>query len=441
MNLLINPFVENSNNFNQAILSAKVASRLFSPITLEGGCLGVYGERGMGKSLILNYISNPPIEWQKDYFHNHIFVLLNCQDAIVPQSIDNFWFQVTKQLKRKSLDDSIKRTCQALLQRFEEGRGLNHNDFHEVLDAANEAKKRIVLTLDDFDCLIRTDEENLDDTRTFLQGFRSLTTRDSNKANLVVATRYSLQELCRSLSAPYYSAFENGFTNYRLRGFGENELLMLLQRAEQAKQLPFSPAEARYIKYLSGFHPRLVQIAAAEIFDQRIESGAPLNQEVLENTVGERFKSETRIVFEGLWQGASEIERLLLMLVALQKSQGRLLNVQYDLGDLFEVFSGRERELVELTERGLLNRTLVKPPTWEIFSPIFQWWILKEIESGNTEQISERRRIWGNLITKRRADKLSETVEFLRKNKGAIEVLGRSILRITGWEAPQLPGV
>jgi hypothetical protein len=196
----------------------------------------------------------------------------------------------------------------------------------------------------------------------------------------------------------------------------------------------------RYIAYLSGCHPQLVQIAAAEIFEQRLETNSPLSQTTLEEIVGERFKAESRGVFEGLWQGTIEIERLLLMLVALQKYQGKLTADQYDLSDLAEIFSERERELIELTERGLLNRTQTKPPIWEIFCPVFQWWILKEIESSNPEQLAERHKVWGNLVTQKRADKLVGIVGFLQRNREAIESVGRSIVKIAGWTPPQLPG-
>ena len=390
MNPIINPFIHNISQSEQAIVTPIKASRLFSPLIAEGGSLGVYGERGMGKSLMLNYIAHPPKEWQEAHFQNYIFIFFNCQDTVIPPTVDNFWCQTTKQLNSQLEDSPIKDKCRALLARVTDGLKLDHNDFHKILDVAAGANKRIVLVLDDFDYLIRTDTENLDKTRTFLQGFRSLTTRDSNKANLVIATRYSLQELCKPLSSPYYSAFENGFTNYRLRSFREKELLILLQRVEN-------------------------------------------------EVVGEHFKGESGSLFEGLWQGTTEIERLLLMLVALQKHQGKLPNMHYDLSDISEILSQREREIIELTERGLLNRTQTNPPIWDIFCPVFQWWILKEIESSNPEQLDERRKVWGNLVTQKRAEKLLDIVEFLKKNREAIESFGRTILRVANWEIPQLP--
>lgn len=440
MNPLINPFAQSNNQPEYAIVTPAKASRFFSTLLTEGTALGVYGERGMGKSLMLNYIANPPQEWQKSYFNDYIFVFFNCQDTVIPPDASNFWLQVTKQLDRELEAGPIKDKCQRLMARTVEGIALNHNDFHEILDVAAAAQRRVVLVLDDFDYLIRTAPETLDTCRAFLQGLRSLTTRDSHKANLATATRYPLQELCKPLSLPNYSDFHNGFQNYRVRCFSEPELLKLLQRVEPTGQPPFSSMEARYVEYLSGAHPKLAQLAAAEIFEQRIEAGAPLSQTILEDVVGERFKSESRSVFEGLWQGASDTEQLLLMLISLQKMKGELPVSHFDIGDLPEVFSKYELALIELTERGLLDRIQSNPPAWDIFSPIFQWWILKHIEASEPEQLEERRKVWGNLVTQEKADKIGNLFQFIKNNWRAIEEFGRLILRSQGIDPPQLPG-
>jgi hypothetical protein len=439
MNPLLNPFTV-GNKPEHAIVTPAKASRFFSTLTTEGGALGVYGERGMGKSLMLNYIASPPLEWQESYFKNYIFVFFNCQDTIIPATPSNFWLETTKQLDRRFEDGPIKNKCQALIARTIDGGKLNHNDFHEVLDVAAGANQRITLVLDDFDCLIRTDLENLDSSRAFLQGLRSLTTRDSNKASLVTATRSPLQELCKPLSLPNYSDFHNGFRNERVRCFSEKELLALLRRVEQTGQPPFSAMETRYVAYLSGTHPKLTQLVAAEIFNQRIEEGTPLSQTTLEEVIGERFKSESRSIFEGLWQGANATEQLLLMLIALQKIQGKLPTIQFDLEDLPEIFSKYEPSLIELTERGLLTRVQSNPPIWDIFSPVFQWWILKHIESSEPEQLEERRKTWGGLVTQDKAEKIGGLFQVIKNNWKTIEEFGRIILRFRGVDLPQLPG-
>lgn len=431
MSSIINPFIQGGFS---PILSSSLESRIFSPLTYEGGAVEIYGERGTGKSEILKYITNPSQDWI-NHFKNHVFVYLNCQDTVIPPVSSTFWNQVIKQLARKVDERTIQEKCCALLKKSEEVK-IDHNDFHEVLDIAGEKLKKIVLVLDDFNVLIRADPENLNSTRGFLQGLRSLTTRDFTKVNLVVSTRYPLYESCKPLALPNYSPFDNGFSLCRLRFFQEKELLLLLERAVMAGQPPFNSAERNYVAYLSGFHPQLAQIVAAQIFDCRISMSAPLGDL---SPVGERFKRESRPIFESLFWGASEIERFLLMLVSLQSLEGKLTSTNYDIADLVKIFSEREREMNDLTERGLLNRTQANPPKWDLFSPVFQWWILKEIEAEEPAQLGERRKIWGNFLTQRRADQVVQLIDFVGKNRDTIEKLGRSILSITGWQVPELP--
>ena len=367
----------------------------------------------------------------QEYFQNWIFIFVNCQDSISPPTANQFWIQIIKELERKLEQNSIKTKCRSFLAKSIEGIELNHNDFHEILDVAGAESRRLVLVLYDFNVLIRVEPESLNSTRGFLQGLRSLTTRDSHKANLVVSTRYYLYEACKPLSVPNCSAFDNGFSTCRLRFFQEKELLQLLKKVEQTEQSPFTSRECNYIAYLSGFHPQLTKIAAAQVFDYRLQEGFPLTDF---SPVGERFKNEARPIFENLFWESREIERVLLMFIALQSLKGKVTDANYDISDLPKIFSEKEREINDLTERGLLKRIQDNPPLWVPFSPIFQWWILKEIESEDPEGLEERRKIWGNLLTQKRAEQAGKVVEFIKQNKGTIESLGHSMLRIIGLE-------
>ena len=419
---------------DKAIVDQRRASRLFSPLILEGGQLGVCGERSMGKSSLLGYIANPPDEWRKMYFQNHIFVAFNCQDTVIPKTPANFWYEVIRHVDRKVKSGPIKEKCQTLLVKHKEGSELDHVDFHDILDAAGEEGKRIVLVLDDFHSLIWTFGEYLETTRIFLQGLRSLTTRDSNKANLVVATPRSLEELCKPLTDLHTSPFSNGFTGYRLQLFRKAEMDLLLQWIEEAGHPPFSPEEARYIRHLSGLHPRLAQITAAEIFDQRLEAGAPLKDLT---PVGERFRCEARYTFEDLWEAADEVEQMLLMLIALQEQDGKVPECNYDLSDLPAIFSKEERELIELADRGLIRKQK-DTSRWEIFSPIFDWWILKEIESKDPEYIDNLRKAWGNFLTRGQIKSISRAVDLVRENKEYILKFAQIAVQMAGWKVPTL---
>ena len=432
MKIEINPFIYPSSHFQKAIIHEGKASSLFSCLTIEGGAIEVCGERRMGKTIILNYIANPPLNLREMYFKNHVFLFLNCSDSVTSFSYKTFWLQIIQNLYTKTTSSAIKEKCRNLLAQKQNDSKLDNTDFLEILDVSAKNGKKIVLVLDDFDALIRTDPEHIETTSTFLQGLRSLTTRPLSKANLVVATRFPLQQICKPLYSWYSSPFNNGFYFYRLQRFREWELIQLLRNIEQTSQSPFNSTEVNYIAYLSGFHPQLAQIAAAEMFEERIYSGFPLNNLI---PVGEKFKAKSSPIFASLWEGASSTEQLLLMLIALQNLKGKLSTLHYNLSDLTIIFQEKERELLELTERGLLDRTQADPPQWEVFSPIFQWWILKEIESSHPEQLSDRQKVWGNLVTKEQVDKLVDIIQWIRTNQQMLIKFGQLILRTTGFKS------
>ncbi len=436
MSLIVNPYIRSGAVPGERTIVTPVrASQVFSPLVVDGGSLAIFGERGMGKSSLLCYVADPPATVREDArFQNHLFIAFNC-DIVNPVTPANFWFQTVRHLDRKIDAGPIKETCQALLARKKGGAELGPVDFHLLLDLAAGAEKRVVLALDDFDVLIATEGPQLDTTRIFLQGLRSVTTRQLNKANLVVSSRRSLEDLCRPVTGLGASPFPNGFTLYRLRVFREKEMEQLLGWVEETGQPPFSVIESTYIRHLSGHHPQLAQIAAAQICDLRLEAGVPLEDLT---PVGERFKSEAHRLMQSLWLAASEVERLLLMAVALQSLEGELPARQYDLRELPVIFSQRDRELLELTERGLLVRTQVDPPAWAIFSPVFEWWLLKEIESADPEQLEDYRKVWGNLLSKRQADRLGKLVTTVRDNMDIIEKIGQTIIRMTGFPIPTI---
>ena len=432
MNFEVNPYIKGGIVPTEKIIVGwKKTSNVFSPLTYEGGSLGVYGDRSTGKTSLLRYIAEPPTEWKEKFFQNHIFIMFNCPDTVSPFTPGKFWLEVVRHLEGIA-EGSLKEMCRTLLVRYEGGGELSQHDFHDILDVAAEEGKRIVLVLDDFDSFIRTDSEHLETTRAFLQGLRSLITRYSNKANLVVSTRCSLEELCKPVSDLRVSPFSNGFTCYRLRMFREAEMVQLFQWIEEADQEPLSSEEVKYIYHLSGCHPQLAQIAAAEIFDQRLERGGVLDDLT---PVGERFTVEACRVFESLWVITKDVERMLLMLIALQEQDGKVPDCHYDLSDVPAIFSKWERELIELADRGLIRRK-EDPPTWTVFSPIFNWWIIKEIESAGPEQLNEYRIVWGNLLTQNQADKIGVVVDTVRENKDLIKDFAKAVIQMAGWTLP-----
>ncbi|MCU0548826.1 MAG: hypothetical protein MUC48_05715 [Leptolyngbya sp. Prado105] len=129
------------------------------------------------------------------------------------------------------------------------------------------------------------------------------------------------------------------------------------------------------------------------------------------------------------------------MLITLQKLQGKVTGARYELRDLPEILQQRDREINELTERGLLIRTQDNPPLWDLFSPIFHWWILREIESSDPEQLNDRRKVWGELVTQKRADQMGDLVKWVKQYPETLKQLWDFVMQMaTSAGFPKLPG-
>lgn len=426
----INPYIRSGVVHPQRLIVAqKVERELFSPLVNPGGSVAVTSERGIGKSSLLGYIAHPPDNWRKSHLQQHVFVAFNCPDTVIPFAPERFWLAVVRHLEQAAPAGNLKQACAALLADEKLRTSLTHEQFITLLDLAAGAQLRIVLVLDDFDAFVRTDRDNIEITRNFLSTVRGLTTRHAARANVVLSTRRSLEELCKPLVLPGSSPFQNGFTAYALPLMREQELERLCDWAVQSGQPSFTREERTVIRYLSGSHPQLAQIAAYELLEQRFEVGGPLHSM---SAVGERFKISSAPVFESLWEGASATEQLLLMLLALQRLSGKVSGANYSVRGLREVCMQHERDIHDLANRRLVVADPLYDPAWSLFSPIFHWWVLKEIESGSPEQIQSRRQIWGNLLTQQHLNRVVEATELVRKNMGWIEQFGKLVLPIAG---------
>ena len=272
----------------------------------------------------------------------------------------------------------------------------------------------LVLLLDEFEWVIRIDSKSEAETCDFLSGLRALINSTPKAFSIVLTTRKPLNELCspiRFMGSPFY----NNFIFVRLKPFTNEEVDELLQNALKDTGTSFTPNECEYIRQIAGRHPLLVQIVGSLIFESH-KSGL----EEIDNYeyIGQRFEEEARHHFADLWEYSTGQEQMLLMLIAVKKLEGRLNRKRtYDLGDLDLLFSQHERELKELADRGLVVKT---KSDYEIFSSIFEWWVVKELENSNEKELERHRKIFFGLFTKEQAEKVTKAVKFVKENKDAI---------------------
>lgn len=110
------------------------------------------------------------------------------------------------------------------------------------------------------------------------------------------------------------------------------------------------------------------------------------------------------------------------MLIALATLEGRLNKRQYNLGDLDRIFSQKGRELIDLEERGVIYKRMEKgKPVYIFTSSLMEWWVLREIENTDSEQLKQRQQVFLKVMSRQQVGQMTKAVQFLWKQKGTIQ--------------------
>ncbi len=321
------------------------------------GSIALAGERRIGKTSLLHTISSSDVisRWNMDTAKS-IFVYLDC-GSIPRFSMSQFWQTVLRklnqQLKRIADTESLRSTIATLVN----GPDIVTQDIEFLLDDLDEAGWVWVLSLDEFEWLIRLDIENESLTRDLLGGLRALMNHVPRVLSLIVATRQPLHELCqdiRCMGSPFY----NSFVYVHLRPFQADEAERLLAQRLDGTSVWFTTEERAFLYTLAGRHPLLLQAAAFCLFNAKAADGDSSDLA----SIREQFASLVGHQFEDLWRWSTPREKLLLLALALDdpSSVGWLLRWAH------------ERESLSL--RGLIAES--KNQGLRLFSEVFRQWLL-----------------------------------------------------------------
>jgi hypothetical protein len=85
------------------------------------------------------------------------------------------------------------------------------------------------------------------------------------------------------------------------------------------------------------------------------------------------------------------------------------------------IFSQKERELNDLGERGVIVRQPQNGKAIYAFaSSMMEWWVVKEIENSDEAWLQQRQRIFLNLMSRKRAENVTNAIRWLWQHKGEI---------------------
>ena len=350
-----------------------VASALHA--TASRGHVALSGEHGMGKTSVLQYLSSEKVLRAHGLDPAQVIpVYVNCQ-SISPFTPTQFWELVVGKLQERL--GSTPGFLSLILARI-----LPSLVFRSMQGRLATGGQRVVLLLDDFDTALRPSESYPEaSVMAFLSTLRSA-------------------------------------------GAGDNYVSFAVTMHPRFK-VPQAWLEA--ITELAGGNPALLQYACSLLYEEW-DSGATLKPEAFSAD----FENRTRQYYRNAWQFCSPEEQLCLMLIALFKLEGRVnTGRSYDLGDLDGLLSQRDRELVDLAERGVIWKD-ADEDSYRFSSSIMEWWVIKEIENSKDQTELEQREKILLGMNRNQVDQIKRAIKLVWEQKQAIHSAAGYVGKLVG---------
>jgi hypothetical protein len=313
------------------------------------GSSAISGERRIGRTSLLHYLteqlSEPPLQEQ------FLPLYVDCQ-SISRFTPTRFWQRVLRLLASKLTDDPLGKATAKLVECEE----ISCTDFEVISDRIHQDGQTLVLLLDEFEWVVRTDPASIEMTHDFLSGLRALINRVPKGLALVIGTAQPLDKLCEGIQFRG-SPFSNSFLLFQLKPFTEAEVDLFFTKMLKDTGLGFMEDERNYIKQIAGGHPLLLQTASSLLFESRVRAGPTENYWA----ISKRFEEQAAHHFKSIWEASTEGEKTLLLAIATRDLDHELTQARLT------------HELRSLTERGLVIQRGSRP---EIFSFLFAQWII-----------------------------------------------------------------
>lgn len=323
------------------------------------GSVAIVGERRIGKSSLLHYVSSPDVVqlWNQDGLKS-LFTFIDC-GSISRFSVTGFWKTVLRKLQRtlsrNTTSGELARNVDTLLKQCD----IQVQDIEFLLDDLSAEGYFWVVLLDEFEWLIRLDVENEGTTRDLLGGLRSLMNHVQRVFSLVVATRQPLHEICREIrfmGSPFY----NSFVYVQLRPFRDEEVDSLIEQMLEGTHVSYSAKERSFLLELAGKHPLLLQTAAYCLFNAKAKTANDDSPNL--ESIRDQYANLVEHQSEDLWRWSQPREKLLLMAFALGDPSATEWLTRWTY----------ERQ-------SLVNRALVREdanPAPNLFSGVFSQWLI-----------------------------------------------------------------
>src|SRR5262245_49550676 len=278
--------------------------------------ISVVGDRRIGKSSLLYFISHPEVRARYlDRPEAYAFVLVDLQQKR-RLSIAEFFAELFALTAKEIQDESVT----GLEPTFDSVRGL--------LETFRSQGRKLIVLFDEFDAITANRAFDLE----FYSFLRSIA--NNYDVAYVTSSARDLQELCRTqLIAD--SPFFNIFTNVFLRAFTSAEALELIKQPSAEAGLPLE-GYARRIIEIGGHFPYFLQIACSAYFDHLWDNNRKLNREEVEATFLDEAKGQFRFIWDHFGESYRRCIRDFIAHSRVEKEQEHLYDDLHRAGYFIE---------------------------------------------------------------------------------------------------------
>jgi hypothetical protein len=371
----------------------------------------IWGGPGMGKTSFLRKLASEQALAQHGInVSQAVIVLLNGQD-IKPFTPAGFWQKVLNLLHDK-LDNEpqLQSEISPLLEKT-----VTNDSLRKALKKLGKKDKFLILLVDDFDAALVTNDKYTEaDMETFLAQCRSLAVSgdESEYLSMIVTSLERLSKLGPKPN-PNASPWYNHYVFQSLKLFNTSELVELLTIIRP-------PTLRGEIINITGGHPTLVQTAGSLLYREiQLGNGGNIN------TFGEGFERDTQQIFQTIWTRCDEIDQALLMLIALLDMEGHIQEIRFNLSGVGRILTQHSTFLTKLEEQGIIISS--SAPTGKFYSftsLLMKKWVIQQILNTPEKLITDREKVFINLISRGQVKKVTDVVTWLGNNPDKV----RSVL-------------
>ena len=379
MDAMINPFV-----YSRAVSPSEFVGReteigrLFSRLA-TGQSTAIIGLPHVGKTSLINYVIDSNVGKARfgEEFDRDLFRVLDAQMLRFVKTQAEFWQYALSPVPEHLEKHEDLRPLQA---NYDLVRENNYGSFmlESLFASLKERKTRFILFLDEFDDLLSHPVLN---SAEFYGSLRSLASRSLGLV-LVLGSRRDVEQLniLTQQINPHGSPYFNIFTQITLKTLQDDAFDVLMRRGGNR----FNAEDLDFVKAVSGFHPLLVQAAAAKLWeaDEQALQGAARYE-----NAGRELYNEARQNFSDTWRVWSNETRRAITVVALTQIPKLLGQHAFAIKEDLKMFSDYASELETLEDLGVVTQS---DDHWLITQGAFLWWLTDELKRNVRDETDFR---------------------------------------------------